>query len=164
MEKSLGSQHLWCVLLSTCVACTSQMMWVNCEFPSLYKKHIRHQTKWLKHITMCILVCVFVSLYVCVCCCISNYGLQKPIMIVLPCCDAQDCSLHRQCFATVVCVNRSVCLCVCVCVGSRNQSERWPLGTNVLYGLRGCVLYVCGVCMFVAQVGRWLLTSSQRKS
>lgn len=61
-------------------------------------------------------VCVCVCLFAFVCCCVSNYGLQKPIMIVLPCCDAQDCSLHRQYFVIVVRVQWTIFLFVCVCV------------------------------------------------
>lgn len=139
-----------------CVACTSQMMWDYCASSAVCmksKSDVRPNDKSSSHVYvhMYVRVLVCVCLLACVRCCISNYGLRKPIMVVLPCCDAQDHSLHRKYFVI------DVCVCVCVC-------EQQPIRMKGSCGMRGCVRLVCGVCVFATQVGRWLLTSSQRKS
>lgn len=96
------------------------------------------------HMCMCALTLVCVCLFACVRCCISNYGLQKPIMIVLLRCDAQDHSLHRKYFV----IDVYVCLCVCVYGRKRErEKEKQMIRMKGSCGMRGCVPHVCGVCV-----------------
>lgn len=112
------------------------MMWDRCASSAVCmksKSDVRPNDKSSSHVyvRMYVRVLVCVCLLACVRCCISNYGLQKPIMVVLPCCDAQDHSLHRKYFVIDVCVwaatdqneglmrHERVCSpclwCMCVC-------------------------------------------------
>lgn len=132
MERSSSSRCLWCVLLRMCVARTSQMMWDDCASSAC--------------MCTCMLVCVFISLHV-FGCCVSNYGLQKAIMIVLLCSDVHGCSLHREYFVIVVCT------CVFVWLWGTVAHPRRLLGTKGSCGMRGHVRHVCGVCVCLSY--RW---------